>query len=395
MTRLQWSTAGESHGPELIALVEGIPSGLEILTEALREDLARRQRGYGRGGRMKIETDEAEIVAGVRGGKTLGSPIALRIVNRDFGSWTGRMGAAPFPAPPEPITRPRPGHADLAGALKYDTQDIRDILERASARETAARVAIGGVCRAFLSSLGIDVFAHVIRIGDAEAPPIGMNPSSIRDAARSSEMACADAIAEASMREAITRAAHDKDTLGGVFEVIATGVPIGLGSHVQWDRRLDGRLAQSLMSIQAIKGVEIGLGFEAARLRGSQVHDAILRDEASGGVTRASNGAGGIEGGISNGMPIVCRAAMKPISTLRRSLMSVDLATGEASPAAFERSDICAVPAASVVGEAMVLITLAEAVLEKFGGDSMSELLSNVDRYVTRVEGVLDGRPRG
>lgn len=380
MSRLRWATAGESHGPELVAFIEGIPAGLNILEEDLARDLARRQKGFGRGGRMKIERDTAEIVSGVRGGETLGSPIAVRIVNRDFENWKGRMGAEPFATPPEKVTRPRPGHADLAGSLKYDRTDVRDVLERASARETAARVALGAIARAFLAKVGIEVLAHVTRIGEVEAAPHDGDLTGVRDRARASEMACADATAEEAMKRAILDAAHDKDTLGGVFEVIARGVPIGLGSHIQWDRRLDGRIAQALMSIQAIKGVEIGLGFEAARRRGSRVHDPI-----DPGLTRPSNGAGGLEGGMSNGMPIVCRCAMKPISTLGRPLMSIDLATGAPSAAAFERSDICAVPAASVIGEAMLALVLADAVLEKFGGDSMIELCANVEAFNDRV----------
>ncbi len=383
MAAFRWFTAGESHGAELIAVVEGVPAGLELRVEHLDEDLARRQRGYGRGGRMKIEQDRAIIVAGVRGGQTLGSPIAVRIENRDHASWLDRMSTAPFESPPERVTRPRPGHADLPGSLKYDRADVRDVLERASARETAARVALGAISRVFLSALGVDVFAHVVRIGEVEAsPPAGLEV--VRDRARASEMACADPDAERRMRDAIAEAAHDKDTLGGVFEVVATGVPVGLGSHVQWDRRLDGQLAHALMSIQAIKGVEIGLGFEAARRRGSATHDAIVRDERLG-LTRSSNGAGGLEGGISNGMPIVCRAAMKPISTLRRPLPSIDLETGAASLAAFERSDICAVPAASVVGEAMVCLALTRAALEKLGGDSMTETSRNLRGYLAQA----------
>jgi chorismate synthase len=383
MTRLRWSTAGESHGPELVALLEGIPAGLPLLAEDVDEDLGRRQRGYGRGGRMKIETDRVRLVAGVRGGETLGSPIALVVENKDHASWAGRMGPAPFDAPPEALTRPRPGHADLAGGLKYDRHDLRDILERASARETAARVAVGGVCRKLLGAVGIEVFAHVVGIGPVEAKPADLPPAELRARARASDLACADAEAEPAMRAAIHEAAHAGDTLGGVFEVVATGLPTGLGSHVQWDRKLDGRLAQALMSIQAIKGVEIGVGFAAARARGSEVHDAIGWDGAA--FTRPTNRAGGLEGGITNGMPLVCRAAMKPIATLKKALPSVDVRTKEAFEAAFERSDVCAVAAASVVGEAMVAITLADALLEKLGGDSLRELRDNLAGYRRRV----------
>jgi chorismate synthase len=379
MTRLRWSTSGESHGPELVALLEGIPAGLPLLAADVDGDLARRQRGYGRGGRMKIETDRAQLVAGVRGGETLGGPIALVIANRDHANWAGRMGPEPFSAPPEALTRPRPGHADLAGGLKYDRHDLRDILERASARETAARVAVGAVCRKLLAELGIDVFAHVVAIGPVSAAPSDLPLAELRARSRASDLACADAEAEPAMRAAILETAHAGDTLGGTFEVVATGVPPGLGSHVQWDRKLDGRLAQALMSIHAIKAVEIGIGFEVSRRRGSEVHDAIGYDAATRAFTRPTNRAGGLEGGITNGMPVVCRAAMKPIATLKRALPSVDVATKEPFAAAFERSDICAVAAASVVGEAMVAITLAGALLEKTGGDSLGEVRRNLE----------------
>ncbi len=381
MSRLRWSTAGESHGPELIALIEGVPAGLPLLRDQIDDDLARRMKGYGRGGRMKIERDRVAIVAGVRGGETLGSPIALRIENRDFASWTGKMGADPFPTPPERLTRPRPGHADLAGGLKYDRTDLRDVLERASARETAARVAAGAVARALLAHFELDVFAHVTSIGAVTHTPDASDLSELRRRARESEMACGDSAAEGSMREAILAAAHAGDTLGGVFEVIARGVPVGLGSHTQWDRKLDGRLAQALMSIPAIKAVEIGMGVGVAARRGSEVHDPIAFDDATRTFRRPSNAAGGLEGGISNGMPIVCRAAMKPISTLKRPLGSVDIDTKASQPAGFERSDVCAVPAASVIGEAMVLLTLADAWVEKFGADSMREMERNVAGY--------------
>ena len=374
-------TAGESHGPCLTALVEGIPAGLPLLAEDIDFDLARRQRGYGRGGRMKIETDRVEIIAGVRGGETLGSPIALSIENRDHKNWLDRMAAAPLPAPPEPLTRPRPGHADLAGGLKYDRHDLRDVLERASARETAARTAVGGVARRLLRALGIDVFAHVVAIGDVHAARGAMTNAALKEAARASDLSCADPEAEPRMKDAIRTASHAGDTLGGVFEVVATSVPPGLGSHVQWDRKLDGRLAQALASIQAIKGVEIGDGWAAAGLPGSRVHDPIAFDAERHVFTRPTNHAGGIEGGISNGEPVVCRAAMKPIATLRKALGSVDVGTKEAFEAAFERSDVCAVAAASVVGEAMVSIVLCDAVLEKFGGDSLRELERNVSAY--------------
>jgi chorismate synthase len=381
MSRLRWMTAGESHGPRLTALVEGVPSGMPLLAEDIDVDLARRQRGYGRGGRMKIETDQVEIVGGVRGGETLGSPIALSIVNRDHVSWVDRMSPGPLPVPAEPLSRPRPGHVDLAGGLKHDRHDLRDVLERASARETASRTAVGAVCRKLLRVAGIDVFAHVVSIGPVDTPPTSSSPEDIRGRSRASDLACADPEAEARMKMAIRDAAHSGDTLGGVFEVVATGVLPGLGSHVQWDRKLDGRLAQALMSIQAIKGVEIGMGFMAARSAGSGVHDPIHYDGVARRFTRPTNRAGGLEGGITNGMPVVCRVAMKPIATLKKALASVDVRTKEPYQAAFERSDVCAVAAASVVGEAMVCIVLADALLEKFAGDSLRELTRNIEGY--------------
>jgi chorismate synthase len=362
-------------------MVEGIPSGLALLAADIDTDLARRQRGYGRGGRMKIETDRVELVGGVRGGETLGSPIAMSITNRDHASWVDRMSPAPLPSPAEPLTRPRPGHADLAGGLKHDRHDLRDVLERASARETASRTAVGAVCRKLIGAIGIDVFARVVSIGPVRVDEGEASLADLKVRSRASDLSCADGAAEARMREAILQSAHAGDTLGGIFEVVAIGAPPGLGSHVQWDRKLDGRLAQALMSIQAIKGVEIGAGFEAARIPGSQVHDPIAYDATARRFERPSNNAGGLEGGITNGMPVVCRAAMKPIATLKKALSSVDVQTKETYAAAFERSDVCAVAAASVVGEAMVCIVLADAVLEKLGGDSMRELLRNFDGY--------------
>jgi chorismate synthase len=381
-------TSGESHGPRLTAIVEGIPAGLALLAEDVDVDLARRQRGYGRGGRMKIETDRVTFVGGVRNGETLGSPIAMQVENRDHQNWLDRMAPSPLPATPEPLTRPRPGHADLAGGMKHDRHDLRDILERASARETAARTAVGAVARRLLAAVGIDVFAHVVAIGPVEARVEPEMPlAEIRALSRASDLACADASAEAEMKNAIRDTSHKGDTLGGVFEVVATGVMPGLGSHTQWDRKLDGRLAQALVSIQAIKGVEIGDGMRAARSTGSNVHDPIHWDERRKVFFRTSNRAGGLEGGITNGEAVVCRAAMKPIATLRRALASVDVVTKEPFDAAFERSDVCAVAAASVVGEAMVCIALADAVLEKFGGDSMRELARNVSGYKEQLAG--------
>jgi chorismate synthase len=382
-------TAGESHGPELTALVEGIPAGLPLLAEHVDVDLGRRQRGYGRGGRMKIEQDRVRFAGGVRGGETLGGPIAMVIENRDHASWLGRMGAAPFAEPPEPLTRPRPGHADLAGGLKFDRKDLRDVLERASARETAARVAVGGVCKALLGALGVEVFAHVVSIGPVTAAvDPALSPAELRERARASDLACADAEAAEAMRAAIRETAHRGDTLGGVFEVVATGLPPGLGSHVQWDRKLDGRLAQALMSIQAIKGVEVGDGFAGAARPGSRAHDAIVPSAGAGpGRPRRRTGrAGGIEGGMSTGETLRVRAAMKPLSTLVRALDTVDVATGARARAVVQRSDVTAVPAAGVVGEAVVALVLADALLEKTGGDSLAEVRRNLDAYLSGLD---------
>jgi chorismate synthase len=376
-------TAGESHGEGLTAVIDGVPAGLPLTAADIDEDLARRQRGYGRGGRMKIERDRVHISSGVRWGKTLGSPITLSIANRDWENWKGTMAVGE----PEPsvaakqVTRPRPGHADLAGAMKYGHRDIRNVLERSSARETTARVAVAGVAKRLLAEFGITILSHVTEIGgvriaaDLEAPW-----DEIRRRAEASEVRCADPEAEKAIVEAIDRAKEKGDTLGGVFEVIALGCPVGLGSYVQWDRRLDGRIAQALCSIQAIKGAEIGLGFETARRPGSAVHDEILFD-TDRGFRRTTNNAGGLEGGVTNGQPLVARAAMKPLSTLRTPLRSVDVATKEAVEAVVERSDVCAVPAAGIVGEAMLAIVLADAFLEKFGGDGVEEIRRNYTAY--------------
>lgn len=384
MSHLRWSTAGESHGPSLLALIDGVPAGLTLLASDIDRDLARRQRGYGRGGRMKIERDVVRIESGVRGAETLGSPIALRIENRDFANWKGRMGAAPFAEAPDPVTTPRPGHADLAGALKYDRSDLRDVLERASARETAARVAAGAVARALLAACGVAVRSRVLSIGSTHdrrpADPREWVPEGVAAGRlEASSLRVTDADVEAAMRSEILLAAHDGDTLGGVVEVAAVGVVAGLGSYAQWDRRLDGRLAQAAMSVQAIKAVELGDGWAAAAARGSAVHDAI--GHRDGAYTRATNRAGGLEGGVTNGEPVVLRAAMKPLSTLRRAMGSVDVLTHEAAPANTERSDVCAVPAAGVVLEAMMCLTLADALLEKLSGDSMRELRRNLEGY--------------
>lgn len=384
----RFTTAGESHGPALLAIVEGVPAGLTIHPERIDAELRRRQGGYGRGGRMRIESDRAEILSGVRHGQTLGSPISLQIRNRDWENWTVAMSATPLetPADDETLRRvflPRPGHADLVGILKYDREDARDILERASARETAARVAAGSIAKHLLEELGITVGSHVVMLGGIQAKLPEVLPDDLTAATEASPVRCLDPDAEGAMIDAIDEAKHNGDTLGGVFEVIVRGLPVGLGSHVSWDRKLDGRLAGALMSIQAIKGVEIGMGFEAGARPGSRVHDAIVAD--SHGYTRAGNAAGGLEGGITTGLPLVLRAAMKPISTLMKPLGTVDIRTGERGDAVRERSDVCALPAAGVVGEAMVALVLAEAVLEKFGGDSIRELKRNVESYREQI----------
>jgi chorismate synthase len=386
MTRLRWLTAGESHGPALTVIVEGVPAGLGLQASEVQHDLARRQKGYGRGGRMKIERDRATLDAGVRGGETLGSPISMRIDNADFASWTGRMGPEPFETKPEAVTLPRPGHADLAGGQKYDRHDLRDILERASARETAARVAAGAVARAILRSVGISVASRVIsieRVADLSVihPHEWAIGTDAHARIEASELRVLNPEVETRMKENILAASHAGDTVGGVVEAVALGVMPGLGSHVHWDRKLDGRLAQATLSIHAVKAVEIGDGWSAATLRGSEVHDAIGFDAEAHRYTRTSNRAGGLEGGITTGEPLVVRAAMKPISTLRKALTSVNVVTHDVAPATVERSDICAVPAMGVVLEAMVCLTLADALLEKFGGDSMRELLDHVARY--------------
>ena len=382
-------TAGESHGEALVAVIDGVPAGLALTEAQINEDLARRQRGYGRGGRMKNERDQVHILSGVRWGSTLGSPITLQIANRDWENWKGTMGVGE----PEPgvarkeVTRPRPGHADLAGAMKYGHRDVRNVLERSSARETTARVAVAGVAKRLLGEFGITILSHVTEIGGVRVPEaFRLDWEQLRERAEASEVRCADPETEAAMIAAIDDAKAKGDTLGGVFEVVGLGCPVGLGSYVQWDRRLDGRLAQALCSIQAIKGCEVGMGFETARRPGSGVHDEILF-EAGSGFTRASNNAGGLEGGVTNGQPVVVRAAMKPLSTLRTPLKSVDLATKEAVEAVVERSDVCAVPAAGIVGEAMMAIVLADAFLEKFGGDSLEEIRRNHRAYLDSLGG--------
>ena len=376
-------TAGESHGEALTAVIDGVPAGLSLTEEHLNEDLGRRQRGYGRGGRMKIERDQAHISSGVRWGVTLGSPITLTIQNRDWENWKQTMAVSEpaAGAPAKAVTRPRPGHADLAGAMKYGHRDIRNVLERSSARETTARVAVAGVARRLLGEFGITILSHVTEIGGVRIGALEAPWEEIQARAEASEVRCADPVVERAMIDAIDQAKAAGDTLGGVFEVVALHCPVGLGSYVQWDRKLDGRLARAFCSIHAIKGAEIGLGFEAARRPGSQVHDEILFD-ADGGFDRRSNSAGGLEGGVTNGQPVVVRAAMKPISTLRKPLRSVDVATKESVEAVVERSDVCAVPAAGVVGEAMMALVLCEAFLEKFAGDSIDEIRRNYQGYL-------------
>jgi chorismate synthase len=397
--RLRFLTAGESHGPTLGVTIEGVPAGLPISADALALDMARRQRGYGRGARQSIEHDRAEIVAGVRHGLTLGSPILLMVVNRDFENWTRVMQvealspdeAAELAALAEggnkkaaPVTRVRPGHADLAGALKYGFSDVRNVLERASARETAARVAAGGVARLLLRELGIEVWSFTAEVGGVAVDPA--NATRSRDEADESPLRCPDPDAEAAMIARIDEARSRGDTIGGVFEVVAHDLPIGLGSYVQWDRRLDAALAAAVMSINIVKGVEFGLGFEQTRRFGSEVHDVIEGRGDGGRWIHRTNNAGGLTGGVTNGEPLVVRGAVKPISTLARPLPSADLLTGEAvDQAHYERSDISVVPAAGVVGEAMVMLTLADFVLEKFGGDSLEETRDNLERYRERI----------
>ena len=384
MGRLQLTTSGESHGPGLVAIVTGLPHGLELSREAIDRDLERRQMGYGRGGRMKIEKDQVEVLAGLRGGRTLGSPLALVVRNADHDNWRDVMD--PF-APPKDaeakLTRPRPGHVDLPGALKLGLDDARDVLERSSARSTTARVAAGAVCKALLSACGIEMMCHVTRIAEASAPPLPASDDAslrrARDAAEASEVRCVDARAGQQMVEAIKAAQKDGDSVGGIVEVVAWNVPPGLGSHVEWTERLDGRIALALMSIQAMKGVEIGAGFAAAATRGSALFDPILHDGKK--FTRPSNNMGGVEGGITNGEPVVVRAAMKPIPTLARPLPSVDLATKQPFDAQKERTDSCAVPAAAVVAEAALAFVLADALVDKLGGDTMNELVRSLEAY--------------
>jgi chorismate synthase len=400
---LKFTTAGESHGKGLVAIVEGLPAGLPVTADWIDRDLGRRMLGYGRGARMKIERDRVEILSGVRAGETLGSPVALLVRNRDWENWEDVMAAEGTPGDlrRRRVTRPRPGHADLVGVLKYERLDARDILERASARETVARVAAGALARRLLDEFGVDVGSHVVSLGGVRAAPPPELPRPLNDAADRSEIRVLDPAVEPEIIARIDRAKKDGDTLGGEIEVVARGVVVGLGSHVSWDRKLDARLAGILMSIPAVKGVEIGLGFEAARRPGSAVHDPIDADagagpaaadggppvpgHARGGFARRSNNAGGLEGGMTTGEPLVVRVAMKPISTLMAPLPTVDLASGAPASAQSERSDVTAVPAMGVIAEALVAIVLADAMLEKFGGDSLAEMRRNVAAYVAAL----------
>jgi chorismate synthase len=394
---LRFLTAGESHGKALVTIVEGVPAGLALDIDAMTSDLRRRQTGYGRGRRMLIESDRAEPLSGVRHGLTTGGPIALMIPNKDWENWQRTMYSEPeMPthatgADRSPVTRPRPGHADLAGFVKYGHDDMRNVLERASARETAARVAVGAIARQLLRAIGAEIVSHVVRIGSAAvADPLSITYGQVRAISPDAPLHCADAEVEQQMISEIDKARDAGDTMGGTFEVIVHGLPPGLGSYVHWDRKLDGRLAQALMSIPAIKAVGIGRGPAVAEVPGSRVHDEILPGpdavgEASIPLARPTNNAGGLEGGVTNGQDLRVTAYMKPISTLMKPLRSVDLTTMSVSPAAIERSDVCAVPAAAVVGEAMVAIVMADAVLEKFGSDSVEEIAANWDAFRRRT----------
>ncbi len=382
-------TAGESHGKGLVAVIEGLPSGLGVDAALINHQLWRRQQGYGRGGRMKIESDQAEILSGVRHGHTLGSPVSLLIRNKDFENWQDVMAADPREFSEEKrarrVTRPRPGHTDLAGGLKYDTHDLRDILERASARETAARVAVGAVARLLLKEFGVEIASHTVSIGGVPEKPAEAAWDEVAAIADDTNLRCVDSEAEQRMVSLIDETKEAKDTLGGVFEVIARGVVAGLGSHTQWHRKIDGLIAQAFMSIPAVKAVEIGAGCEVSRTTGSRIHDEIGYNQSDHKFTRPTNRAGGIEGGITNGEEIRVRAHLKPISTLRRPLASVDVITKQESAAAFERSDIVAVPAAGVIGEAMLAIVLAACALEKFGGDSLKETKRNYQGFLEQI----------
>ncbi|KZE77241.1 chorismate synthase [Paenibacillus elgii] len=385
---MRYLTAGETHGPQLTAIIEGFPSNVTIDFEAVNEQLARRQKGYGRGRRMQIEKDTVNIAGGVRHGKTTGAPIALVVENNDWKHWTSIMNIEPIEGNDESkrrVNRPRPGHADLNGGLKYNQRDLRNILERSSARETTMRVAVGGMARELLKEFGIKVAGQVIRIGEVEVQRQELPIDELIRITEESPVRVTDKDAEAKMIAAIDAAKDDGDTLGGIVECIIEGVPTGLGSHVQWDRKLDGRIAQAVLSIQAFKGVEFGIGFEVAKRRGSSVHDEIMHDEERG-FYRATNRAGGFEGGMTTGEPIVVRGVMKPIATLYKALQSVDIDTKEAFTAQVERSDTCAVPAAGVIMENVIAWEVARAFMEKFGGDSLEEIRRNYESYLEQIK---------
>jgi chorismate synthase len=386
---LRFETAGESHGEFLVATLTGMPAGVPVCLDYLNRQLWRRQQGFGRGGRMKIETDQVRIVSGMRHSQTIGSPIAILIENKDWKNWTGTLPVEASDAEPgkeKPVHRPRPGHADLAGAIKYNFADARYILERASARETAARVAVGALAKTLLKQFGIEVLSHVVGVGPVRLERAADWEEIVALSKRDEVLlGCVDASTEQRMKEAVDHAYRTGDTIGGIFEVVAHGVPPGLGSHITWDTRLDGRLAQAIVSIQAVKGVEIGFAEEGAMSYGSTVQDTIHYDKSQREFTRGSNRAGGLEGGITNGQDVVVRGLLKPISTLRRPLESVDLPTRDPALAAYERSDVAVVPAAGVIGEAMIAITLTSAFLEKFGGDSLAETRRNYDGYLAQV----------
>ena len=394
---LRFLTAGESHGKALVAIVEGLPAGLPIMAEQVDQELARRMMGYGRGARMKIERDRIEWLSGVRAGETLGTPVAMLIHNRDWANWEEVMAAEGTPGDirRRRLTRPRPGHADLVGVLKYDRQDARDILERASALETAARVAAGALARRLLEEFGVEIGSHIVSLGGIQVPPVASLPAPLNPAADNSEIRVLDRTIEAEIIRRIDQAKKDGDTLGGEAQVVVRGLPVGLGSHVHWDRKLDGRLAGALMSIPAVKAVEIGMGFEAARRPGSEVHDPIDADAVPGtkapdpalrgGYRRRSNNAGGLEGGVTTGEPLVIRVGMKPISTLMSPLPTVDLTTGKAANAQSERSDVTAVPAMGVIAEGLTALVVADAFLEKFGGDSLAEIRRNFAAYLQNL----------
>ena len=385
-----FSTAGESHGRALVAIVEGLPAGLPIDIEKINHELWRRQQGYGRGARMKIEQDRVEILSGLRHGQALGSPVALMIENKDWENWQEVMAGEARDLPPEKsrrVKRPRPGHADLAGGLKYDARDLRNVLERASARETAARVACGALAKQLIAAFGVEIRSHVIQLGGVPDKPLNLTFDQIAAIPDDEPLNCADKDAQQKMIELIDQKKSQGDTLGGIFEVVARGVIPGLGSHTSWDQKLDGRLAQAIMSIHAVKAVAIGAGFEASSLPGSEVHDEISYDDEAKQFTRGTNRAGGLEGGVTNGEELRVRGHLKPISTLRRALRSVDIDTKQEEKAAFERSDITVVPAAGVIGEAMVALTLATAMREKFGGDSLGEMKRNFEGYREQLRG--------